>query len=700
MSQVKNTTRQTIDRMLNAHSVAVIGASNNPHKYGYMTVESMIKGGYEGRIYPINPRGGEILGLEVHRCLKDLPETPDIAVVLIPVHLVAAAMKEAAEIGIPGVVITSAGFSEVGRGDLQEEIVRIAKKNNIRIIGPNIEGIIYTPNKLHAQFYPVIKNCGRLATMTQSGSLTNGLLGWANDEGLGISACINLGNQVDICESDFLDFLAEDENTGAVIMHLEGVKHGRKFIQSLNDIAGKKPVAVLKAGRSVAGKKSVASHTASLAGSHDVFKSICRQFGVAVANDIQSLYDYGRTLSLLKIPNGNRVMVISSSGGLGVLAVDEAEAHGLSIPEIPGEIVAELKKLDFANPVGSMSNPIDLATIWVDEFEKVALLVDQHDLADVFIFNFGDPIPGAGDMLIELAKKVKAGIIVSYMGGESEEQKDKPRLQKAGIPVLQTPERAIRTIAAAVRFGEVQREREKIKSIDYQCADREEFSDVSIFVPEHTAVNLLKQYHIPYPEHGLASGADEAVAVAEKLGYPVVIKVVSPDVSHKSDVGGVVVNLKSADQVRTGFANIMDRVSGAVRGADMQGVLVCKQADEGLEVIVGALDDAVFGPIIMFGLGGIFTEVLKDVSFRAAPLRRRDAEEMIREIKAYPILQGARGQTGCDINKLIDLLLNVSDMVMKQPEIKELDLNPVRVYENNILVLDARIMKREKRKEK
>ena len=245
----------------------------------------------------------------------------------------------------------------------------------------------------------------------------------------------------------------------------------------------------------------------------------------------------------------------------------------------------------------------------------------------------------------------------------------------------------------------MQRAREKTKSIDYQCADREEFSDVSIFVPEHTAVNLLKQYDIPYPEHGLAAGADEAVAVAEKLGYPVVIKVVSPDVSHKSDVGGVVVNLKSADQVRTGFAHIMDRVSGAVRGASIQGVLVCKQADQGLEVIIGALDDAVFGPIIMFGLGGIFTEVLKDVSFRAAPLRRRDAEEMIREIKAYPILQGVRGQTGCDINKLIDLLLNVSDMLMEQPEIKELDLNPVRVYENNILVLDARIMKREKRKE-
>ncbi len=700
MSQVEQTTRQTINQMFNARSVAVIGASNNPGKYGYMTVASMLKGGYEGKIYPINPKGGEILGLKAYRSLKDLPETPDVAMIVIPVHLVPDIMKEAAEIGIPGVGITSAGFSEVGRNDLQEEIVRIAKENHIRIIGPNIEGFIYAPNKLHVQFYPVIENYGRLATITQSGSMTNGLLGWANDEGLGISTCINLGNQVDICESDFLDFLAADENTRAVIMHLEGVKDGRKFIQSLNNIAGQKPVAVLKAGRSVAGKKSIVSHTASLAGSHDVFKSICRQFGVAVADDIQSLYDYGRTLSLLKIPNGNRIMVISSSGGLGVLTVDEAESYGLSIPEIPRKIIVELTKMDFANPLGSMSNPIDLATIRVEEFEKVALLLDQHDLADVFIFNFGDPIPGAGDMLIELSRKIKASIIVSYMGGESEEKKDKPRMQKAGIPVLPTPERAIRTIAACVRFGEVQREKEKKKSIDYQCPGREEFSDVSSLVPEYIVINLLKQYYIPYPEYGLAASAGEAVAVAKKLGYPVVLKVVSHDISHKSDVGGVAVNLKDADEVRTGFSNIMDRVSEAVRGAALQGVLVCKQADDGVEVIIGALDDAVFGPTVMFGLGGIFTEVLKDVSFRVAPLRRRDAEEMIREIKAYPILEGVRGQTGCDINKLIDLLLNVSDMVIERPEIKELDLNPVRVYENNILVLDARVIKREKRKEK
>ena len=262
-------TLRTIGQMFNARSVAIIGASNNPRKYGYMTVASMLKGEFAGRIYPINPKGGEILGLKAYRSLKDLPETPDVGVILVPVHLVPQVMTEAAEIGIPGVVITTSGFGEAGRSDLQAEIVRIANEKCLRIIGPNTEGFIYTPNKLHAQFYPVVETCGRLATVTQSGSLSNSLLGWANDEGVGISACINLGNQVDLCESDFLRFLAADPNTGAVALHLEGVKDGRKFVQLLSDIAGEKQVVVLKAGRSVTGHKSVASHTASLAGSSE-----------------------------------------------------------------------------------------------------------------------------------------------------------------------------------------------------------------------------------------------------------------------------------------------------------------------------------------------------------------------------------------------------------------------------------------------
>ena len=592
MPQPDIATIQTINKMFNAQSIAVIGASNNPAKYGYMTLKSMMKGGYGGIIYPINPKGGEIMGLRAYTSLKELPEVPDAAIIMIPVHLVPDVIKEAGEMGIPGVAITSAGFSEVGRSDIEEEIVTVARAHNIRIIGPNIEGFIYVPNRLHAQFFPVVQHSGGLATVTQSGSLTNGLLGWANDDGIGISACINLGNQVDICESDFLEFLARDNNTSAVIMHLEGVKDGRRFIQALDQMSGKKPVAILKTGKSEAGKKSVASHTASMAGSNEIFNAVCRQFGVIVARDVQSLFDYGRTLSLMPEPGGNRVLVISSSGGLGVLAVDEAEINGLSIPKIPESVEAELKSLDFANPLGSMSNPIDLASIWTDEFEKVALLADRHDLADIFLFNFGDPVPGAADMLIRLSEQIKARVIVSYMGGEMEEKKDRPKLHKAGIPVLPTPERAIRTLGAAVKFSEWKKRSPRLHRVNYMIPKRE-YGKNFIFMSEHHAVDLLEKYNIRYPVHGLTTTCEEAVQLAEEMGYPVVLKIVSSDIPHKSDAGGVAVNLENKNDLCHAFSAIQARVAETAPTAVIDGVLMCRQAESGLEVIVGGLEDAV-----------------------------------------------------------------------------------------------------------
>ncbi len=692
MPQSDIATIQTIDKMFNAQSIAVIGASNNPAKYGYMTLESMIKGGYKGKIYPINPKGGEIMGLRAYTSLKELPEVPDAAVIMIPVDLVPDVIKEAGEMGIPGVAITSAGFSEVGRSDIEEEIATLARAHNIRIIGPNIEGFIYFPNRLHAQFFPIVQHSGGLATMTQSGSLTNGLLGWANDDGIGISACINLGNQLDICESDFLGFLARDDNTSAVIVHLEGVKDGRRFIQAMDQISGKKPVVILKTGKSEEGKKSVASHTASLAGSNEIFNAVCRQFGVIVVRDVQSLFDYGKTLSLMPQTRGNRVLIISSSGGLGVLAVDEAELNGLSIPKISESVEGELKSLDFANPLGSMNNPIDLATIWTDEFEKVALIADRHNLADIFLFNFGDPIPGAADMLIRLSGKIKARIIVSYMGGEMEEKKDRPKLHKAGIPVLPTPERAIRTLGAVVKFSKWKKRRSQRQRINYMIPKRE-YAGASVFIPEYQAADLLEKYNIHYPIHGLATTCEEAVQLAEKMDYPVVLKIVSPDIPHKSDAGGVAVNLKNKNDLCRAFSAILTRVAKTAPTAVIDGMLMCKQAENGMEVIVGALDDPVFGPTIMFGLGGIYAEIFGDVVFRILPLTLDNAREMIRETKAYEMLSGARNQKALALDKLADLLVRVSEMIVENPDILELDLNPVRVYEKSILCLDARIVK-------
>jgi acetate---CoA ligase (ADP-forming) len=693
----KDDTLEAIRKIFYTDSVAVVGASNNPHKYGYMTIDTLIRGGYSGRIYPVNPKAGEILGLKVYSSLADLPEVPALGVVMVPYEFILSVVSEAVAIGMSGLVITTSGFAEAGRTDLQNELYRIATEGNLRIIGPNTEGFIYTHNKLHAQYYPVIKNSGSLAIITQSGSLSNSLIGWANDEAVGISACISLGNQIDLRETDFISYLADDENTSAIALHLEGLAYGRKFLQMLSEVACKKPIVILKAGRSATGSKSVASHTASLAGSNHVFKAVCRQFGVSIAEDIQSLYDFGKVLAMMKIPRGNRLVVISSSGGLGILAVDEAESIGLTVPQIPPSVVERLRALEFANPLGSMDNPIDLATIWINEFIQVALLLDNYDLADLILFNFGDPIPDAGEKLAELSRKLKASLIVSYMGGEEDEKKDKLLLHQAGIPVMQTPERAVRAAAAAVRFGKIQGEMKSRQTALYDFPGKDEESEELNPVAEPAAVELLAKYNIPYPEHGLAISAAEAVELAEKIGYPVVLKLVSPQVLHKSDIGGVAVNLSDAGQVLSSYERLVRNVSAVVEEAEISGILVCKQADQGVEVIAGAVDDPVFGPTIMFGLGGIFTEVLEDVAFRVAPLRLNDAEKMIREIRGYPLLEGARGGKPCALRALVELLLNLSRMIIENPEIKELDLNPVRVYEKDLMALDVKMLLRERR---
>jgi len=722
------TTIQTIRQMFNAHAIAVVGASADPSKYGFMTLDCIIKGGFPGHIYPINPKGGEILGLQAYTSLMELPEVPDVAVILVPVEVVPQVIRDAGKKKIPGVVITTAGYREVGRNDLQQELIAVARKHNVRIIGPNIEGFIYMPNQLNAQFFPVVENQGPFATISQSGSLTNGLAEWADKEKLGICATINLGNQVDICESDFMEFLAEDDAVRAMGLYLEGVKNGRRFLKALQRVTPRKPVVILKSGRSSAGEKSVASHTASLAGAHKVFQAACRQYGAIPVDNLQDLYDYGKLLSTMDIPRGNRLLILSSSGGIGVIAVDEAETLGIDVPPLPQAFVDEVTALNLS-PLGAYTNPIDLAAIWAHEFREVALVADRHDVADVFLINFGDPIEGGGEMIIELKKQIKAGIAVSYMGGADDEAMDRPRMNRAGVPVFSTPERAVKAIAAAMEYGHFQRKttdeqtrnsRDVISPNDHgPCSgnnhmdpagppsretpdvlpanalttDTENETRTAGFLLEPRAVALIEKYQIPYPSHHFSKKVADLITAADDMGYPVVLKVVSTDVIHKSDSGGVSVNIRNARELESQYQTMESRIKTAHPHAVIEGMLVCHQAQEGVELIVGAMKDPVFGPTLMVGMGGIFAEIMQDTAFRVAPLTPAHAREMLMELKGYPLLTGARGSAPCDVDAVVDLIMNLSCLIVENPDIKELDLNPVRVYEKGVMALDARIMK-------
>jgi acyl-CoA synthetase (NDP forming) len=438
-----------LDRIFNADSIAVIGASNDPGKWGYRLLDAMKRGGYEGDLYPINPKADEVLGLPAYPSVSAVPGVVDLAVVAIPATYVAAVLREAAEKGVGGAVVVTGGFREAGRADLEDELRSIVEETGLRILGPNIQGIIRTSNRLCAMPWPFITEQGPLAVISQSGTVTAAISEWAAQEGLGISAAVNLGNQVDLCESDLIEFFAGDPHTKAIALYLEGVKDGRRFLDVVKGAVKEKPVAVLKSGRTRGGQKAVASHTGSLGGSDAVFSAACRQFGVIRADDVESLYAVAKGMSTLGTPQGNRVFAISTSGGSGALFVDEAEEHDLVFPPLPAELLERLGDLDLP-AFATLSNPLDLADTAARNFLEAVAVVDEYDLADVYLLIYGDPVPGGLEVAEELAGRVSGKLAVCYYGGGETEIEDRVKLQRAGIPAFRTPESAARGIGAAV----------------------------------------------------------------------------------------------------------------------------------------------------------------------------------------------------------------------------------------------------------
>lgn len=449
-------TKQSLERIFNAGSIAVVGASSDPRKFGYMTLDCLIRGEFEGALYPVNPKADQILGLKAYPSVSDLPENVDLISVVVPAGFVPGVVREAGAKGAFGAVVHSGGFSEAGHPELEAELLAAARETGIRIMGPNIQGINYIPNKMCCMFLPVIKTKGPLAVITQSGTVTTALTEWAAEDGLGISAAVNLGNQTDLCESDYLDFFAEDDQTRAIVMYLEGVRDGGRFLQSLKRVTAVKPVVVLKAGRTVVGQRSTASHTGSMASSYRIFASACRQFGAYVANDLEDAYDAAKALACVRLPRGNRLLSISTSGGAGTLVADHAEHYGLSMPGLSDSTVTEIKNSG-APPMAIISNPLDMVSLEVEGFENVIEAVDKHDPADVVLLNLGDPVKGAAEMVDKISGKLTASFAIAYFAGGEEEKRGRLAMHRQGQAVFDTPERAIRSIGALVWYSEYRR---------------------------------------------------------------------------------------------------------------------------------------------------------------------------------------------------------------------------------------------------
>ena len=707
--------RQNIDAIFDPGSVAVIGASRDPEKWGNLMARSLVESDYEGELYLVNPKGEEVLGRKTHPDILDIEGPVDLAIIGIPAGRVPDAVSDCVKKGVRAVIIVTAHFGEYSQEGKQaeEELVKIAREGGTRIIGPNCIGVYNSSIHLNTTFSPLPP--GQFAFLTQSGNLGLEISYFAGKRGLGFSKFVSLGNQVDVLFHELLDYVKDDPHTGAILLYIEGLKDGRGFLNAAKEASRRKPLLALKVGVSTAGARAAASHTGALAGSDEVYGAVFKQAGVIRVGNSTELLDVGEALVKCPLPRGNRVGIICNGGGAGTLAADVAGKYGLEVPVLSAVAQEKMGVVAPFEALHATLNPVDFADeadpwAWV----KLAEVILQEDDIDALVAAGGyggyeDSFPQFKEAWVKMAYEIanlqtwykKPVIVQSYF------LEDKPEslriLREQGVPVYMNPDTAMKCLGALV---------ERKTHIDHLLReegegppslpdDRKARSGEIIgtaraagrrALAETEARSILGAYGLPAPPGHLAVCSEEALSAAREIGYPVVLKVVSPDIVHKSDAGGVRLNLASEGDVEKAFDEILVGACVYDAGAEVWGCLVSRMEEKGIEVIVGMVHDPTFGPTIMFGLGGIYCEVLKDVSFRVAPVSRGDAHRMIREIKGYPVLAGARGAEPADIEALVDILLRVSALAEENPDIVELDLNPILVFENGASVVDARML--------
>ncbi|HET6777235.1 MAG TPA: acetate--CoA ligase family protein [Actinomycetota bacterium] len=655
--------------------IAVLGASANPEKIGFQIFRNIREAGFPGEVIPVNPKGEPILGTPSIKSVADLPEGVDLAVVIIPAKLVPGTILQLGERGARAAIVISGGFAESGEegAALQEELARAAARCGIRLVGPNCQGVNYPYRNLCAS-WPLITRKGQMAIFSQSGTVGAALIDWASEDGLGFSAFVSMGNRADVDEADLIDFFADDPNTKVLALYVEGVKRPAKFLSAVRGC--QKPIVILKPGRTERGRKAAESHTRSLAGSDKINDAVFRQYGIHRASTLEELYDFAKALAYVPAPAGPRMLIVTSSGGSAVIATDVATEEGFRVDPLPPAVAEGLR--EFLPPHCIVGNPLDLTgDANAEWYRKVLTAAESH--YDVLMSIFGDPIPGASTV-------VRPGRcdLVAYLGGADVERAERRLLHEKNIAVFPTPERAVRALACHVRF-----DRSKFP-VEPERPDIPDTQARGQALSPADSMALLARNGFPVVAFRAAGTVEEAVAAARDIGFPVAVKINSVDVTHKTDVGGVILNLTDEAGVRGAFDAIREILARI--GAERGGVIVSAMAPPGREVVVGVMRDVQFGHAVMFGLGGVLVEVLGDVAFRIVPLTEKDAGEMIAEIRGARVLQGVRGGKPADVAAVRRLLVQVSGLAMKQPEIAEMDLNPVIVYENGLLIVDARVV--------
>ncbi len=703
--------KNDLESLFKPKSVAVIGASRDPSKLGYAVLKNIVDSGYRGRVYPVNPQADNIMGLKAYKSVLDIPDDVDVAVFVIPAPIVPEVLEECGRKGVKYAVIISAGFKEVGGEGVEREkrVVEIAKKYGVRVLGPNILGLIDTHTPINASF-AYMPPRGGIAFVSQSGAYLSAIIDWSVKTGIGFSKIVSLGNKADLNEVDFIEYLANDSETKVILLYLESIANPRKFIEVASEAVRKKPVILIKGGMTEAGARAALSHTGSLAGGPQIVQAAMKKAGIVLVSEPTEFFDSAIAFSLTSSLPGDRIAIVTNAGGPGVMTADLVALAGLRLAQLTPQTISYLRsKLP---PMAALNNPIDvIGDAKADRYEVAldAVLNDPNVDAAIVIFTpqvISEPEKTA-EVIIEMQKKYpQKPILAAFIGGPRVE-KAIEILKSAGIPVYESNDRVVAALAIMNRYrvmrervmkiAEALNELSSLANVDKRCVeaiiDRVR-SDGRRVLLESEAKDLVKCYGVAVAPTKLARTEEEAVRIANELGYPVVLKIASPDITHKTDVGGVIMNVKSDSEVEDAFRTIIANVRRYAPQAAIHGVVVQKMVPKGREVIIGTTKDPEFGHLIMFGLGGIYTELFRDVSFRLAPLSTYEAREMIAETKAYTLLKGFRGEKPADIESIVNTLLRVSKLVIDVPQIVEMDINPLFVYDEGAgsLAIDVKIV--------
>ncbi len=694
---------------MNPKSIAVVGATNRPGSVGLAVFRNILTAGFQGVLYPVNPKAKYVQSVKAYPKLEDIPDEVDLAVIIVPAKIVCPILEEAGQKKVKGGVVITAGFKEIGGHgvELENSVKEVIAKYDICLIGPNCLGVINNSDKvrMNASFATKMPKAGNIAFISQSGALCTAVLDYAEGRNIGFSKFVSFGNKADVNEIDLLRYLKDDPDTEVILMYLEDITNGRAFLETAREITWQahKPILAVKSGRSIEGARAAASHTGALVGSDTSYDALFRQSGILRVESVDELFNQAIAFSKQPIPKGNRIAIVTNAGGPGIMATDAAIRHNLKIAPLSDETKQKLK--EELPPTASVENPVDVIGDANHERYKAAI---RHILMD-------DNVDGAivilspqaminvletAQILPPVVKDINKPVLCSFMGIVDVSEGVK-YLEKHGIPNYQFPEAAVRSMASMAFYSKILNlDRRKVRRV---AADRDTANAIikkkladkdKYYMSEREANEILQSYGFPVLTSFLLKDSSEVEEAAEHIIFPAAMKISSRDIVHKFDVGGVQLKIKTKEEAQKAFEQMIENVKRHKPSAKIDGVIIERMAKRGVEVILGGARDPKFGPICMFGLGGTLVEAMKDITFRLAPMWEISAEIMIQSIKAYIILKGIRGAPPCDIDAIKDCILRLSQMLSDHPEIAELDINPLIVYPEGegCVVADSRIL--------